>query len=376
MKQEPDKSAGSQGIGSSWLTDPLLWPFAAAKSAVDACAWWLDHGFGSVNHHEPALSWTTPNKVALELSTLRLRDFSVRQAGQPALICAAFALHDALIADLAPGHSIVEALRRGGIDRLYLTDWRSASPDMRLLSIDNYLADLNVAIDEIGPPVDLIGLCQGGWLSLVYAARFPDKVRRLVLVGSPVDVSVESDLSRIVAAAPQSAFEALVRSGGSLVRGDHMLRFWSPLPDINTVLQRKLLRGAADDTELLDRFACWYGKTLDLPGTLYLEVVNAIFRENRLAKGTFAALGRESELARVTIPVFLLTGADDEVVPPAQALATGPLLGTSAALLETAIVPSTHLGLFVGSRTLAVAWPQIAAWLQSGEPRLREIASA
>ncbi|MEQ6411013.1 alpha/beta hydrolase, partial [Salmonella enterica subsp. enterica serovar Enteritidis] len=50
--------------------------------------------------------------------------------------------------------------------------------------------DLNVAVDTIGPPVDLAGLCQGGWLSLLYAARFPDKVRRLVLAGSPVDVSV------------------------------------------------------------------------------------------------------------------------------------------------------------------------------------------
>ena len=30
---------------------------------------------------------------------------------------------------------------------------------------------------EIGPPVDLVGLCQGGWMALVYAARFPGKVR-------------------------------------------------------------------------------------------------------------------------------------------------------------------------------------------------------
>ncbi len=322
------------------------------------------------------MSWTTPNEVALELSCLRLRDFSVRNAGQPALICAPFSLHDALITDLAPGHSIVEALRRGGLDRLYVTDWRSASPDMRLLSIDHYLADLNVAIDEIGPPVDLIGLCQGGWLSLVYAARFPDKVRRLVLIGSPADVSVASDLSRIVAAAPQSAFEGLVRSGGGLVRGDHMLRFWSALPDIETVLQRKLSRGVATDRELHDRFVCWYGKTLDLPGTFYLEVVNWIFRENRLAKGTFVALGREVHLARLKIPVFLLAGENDEVVPAAQALATVPLLGTPPALLETATVASIHLGLFAGARTLAVSWSRIAAWLQGGEHGLREIVSA
>jgi pimeloyl-ACP methyl ester carboxylesterase len=49
------------------------------------------------------------------------------------------------------------------------------NPGDTLLSIDSYLADLNIAVDELGPPVDLIGLCQGGWLALVYAARFPKK---------------------------------------------------------------------------------------------------------------------------------------------------------------------------------------------------------
>ena len=64
---------------------------------------------------------------------------------------------------------------------MFVTDWRSATPETRYFSIHNFLADLNVAVDELGPPVDLIGLCQGGWLALVYAARFPKKVRRLVL---------------------------------------------------------------------------------------------------------------------------------------------------------------------------------------------------
>jgi pimeloyl-ACP methyl ester carboxylesterase len=33
-----------------------------------------------------------------------------------------------------------------------------------------------VLIDELGGKVDLIGLCQGGWMALIYAARFPEKV--------------------------------------------------------------------------------------------------------------------------------------------------------------------------------------------------------
>jgi pimeloyl-ACP methyl ester carboxylesterase len=45
---------------------------------------------------------------------------------------------------------------------------------MRYLSIDNYLADLDVAVDELGGKVDLVGLCQGGWMALLFAARFPE----------------------------------------------------------------------------------------------------------------------------------------------------------------------------------------------------------
>src|SRR3984957_8742003 len=144
--------------------------------------------------------WSTANTIALELASMRLRDFSVGDGGSATLICAPYALHGATIADFAPGHSVVEALCKNGLSRMFVTDWRSATAEMRHFTIDSYLVDLNVAIDEIGAPVDLIGLCQGGWLALVYAARFPNKVRRLVLVGAPIDIAAaESQLSRFVA---------------------------------------------------------------------------------------------------------------------------------------------------------------------------------
>jgi poly(3-hydroxyalkanoate) synthetase len=342
----------------------MPWPVAAMKLATDAMFWWLDQGAKrEIVDDKPELPWTTPNKVSLELATMRLRDFSQGDSGQPVLICGPYALHSTLIADFAPGHSIVERLQQSGLDRIYLTDWRSASPEMRYLAIDQYLADLNVAVDEIGAPVDLIGLCQGGWLSLVYAARFPQKVRRLVLAGAPVDASVDSGLVRLVGSAPQTAFEALVESGGGIVRGAHILRFWSQASDIASVLQSNLSEEAAADIEA--RFARWHDETVDLPGTYYLQVVHWIYRENRIANGTFTALGRTIDLRQVRMPVFLLAGADDEIVPAPQALATASRLGTPTALIERSVIPSSHLGLFLGRRTLATAWSRISGWLEA-----------
>jgi poly(3-hydroxyalkanoate) synthetase len=82
---------------------------------------------------------------------MRLRDFSTPERGQAALVCAPYALHGATIVDFAPGHSVVQALRKAGVARLFVTDWRSATPPMRYFSIDSYLADLNVALRSARP---------------------------------------------------------------------------------------------------------------------------------------------------------------------------------------------------------------------------------
>ena len=360
-----------QQAGADWVQQAWLWPFEASRLVLNSYAQWFagQKPAPSSAPEQTPLTWATPNELALQLPSMRLRAFSRPGATQPpVLVCAPYALHSALIADFAPGHSLVEALREGGVNRVYVTDWCSATPGMRHLSIDNYLADLNVAVDEIGAPVDLVGLCQGGWLSLVYAARFPGKVRRLVLVGAPVDVSTPSELSKMVATLPQPAYEQMVRQGDGIVSGERMLRIWT-MPfsrqDVETVLQRELDDGSDEAGMLLDRFKRWDRATLDLPGTYYLEVTERVFRQNLIAKGQFVALGRRIDLAEVRLPVFLLAGEDDIVVPRDQALATARLLGTQPAWLERGCEPCGHLSLFMGRKALSHSWWRIARWLQA-----------
>ncbi|QIG99466.2 alpha/beta fold hydrolase [Bradyrhizobium sp. 6(2017)] len=367
----PDKADPSERSASaSWVQDAWLWPFEATRLALDIYSQWYPNRAPEPADAsgDAALPWTTAHSVALQLPSMRLLDFSSAVEGPPLLVCAPYALHRAQIADIAPGHSLMEALQQAGLARLYLTDWRSAAPETRYFSIDTYLSDLNVAVDTIGPPVDLAGLCQGGWLSLLYAARFPGKVRRLVLSGSPVDVSVPSELSRMVASLPQQGFEAMVRQGDGIVSGKHMLQLWSipfSLPDVEAALQRRLDGKSEDARALLDRFTRWNSETLDLPGTYYLEVTDWIFRQNRIAAGDFVALGCKIDLAAVKLPVFLLAAENDIVVPPDQAFATMRLLGTPPAWLRRETEPCGHLGLFMGCRALAGSWRRIARWLQS-----------
>jgi poly(3-hydroxyalkanoate) synthetase len=320
--------------------------------------------------------WTTANTVALELASMRLRDFSTGTDGPATLICAPYALHGATVADFAPGHSVVERLRQSGLSRLFVTDWRSATPETRYFTIDSYLADLNVAVDELGPPVDLIGLCQGGWLALVYAARFPKKARRLILVGAPIDIAAaESSLSRFVGGVPSTMFDELVRSGEGTVHGEQMLEMWglSHSPDEAEVsLQTPADVDPARRGELNERFWQWYAETVDLPGSFYLQVVKWLFKENQIAQGRFVALGQCIDLAKLRTPICLLAASHDEVVSVDQLFAVARLVGTPPAHLVKMSEPCGHLSLFLGANVLDGAWREIVRWLRHdlNEPQI------
>ena len=365
------------------FSPPFLWPLMMAASASAAATSFLNsvarpwlQTVGELEDTTEPL-WSTDNSVALELSSMRLRDFSTRAHGHATLVCAPYALHEATIADFAPGHSVVQALRRAGLSRVFVTDWRSATREMRFFSIDNYLADLNVAVDELKLPVDLVGLCQGGWLALVYAARFPDKVRRLVLVGAPIDVqAAESHLSRAVGNTPLSAFETLVRLGEGRVLGGHVLDAWASVlsaDEADRVLQVSRDSDAKSLPDLEARFRKWYASTVNLPGPYYLQAVDCLYKQNQIAKGEFVALGRRIDLADVRSPLFLLAARDDELVAAGQVLAAARLVGSSKSMVETAVEPCGHLGRFLGARTLAGSWTRIARWL--GDSRTVAMAS-
>ena len=348
----------------------FAWPALMAASVGEAFAASLGAPPAPVETAAARPVWTTPHRVRLQIGTMELRDFSTGERGVPVLICAPFALHCATIADFARGHSVVAALRDSGVDRIHVTDWRSAGPDMRFLSIDNYLADLNVAVDEIGGPVDLIGLCQGGWMALTYAARFPHKVRRLVLAGAPVDIGAgQSNLSQMTIQIPLAAFEEFVGSQGGRVLGQRVLQIWGTAliaDDTRRVLQLPLDDDSNEMLELEARFREWYDLTVDLPGAYYLQVVSWLYQQNRLATGNFVALGRRIDLSALRHPIFLLGARDDEIVAPGQLFATASRVGTPREEIETATESCGHLALFLGAETIRNTWPRIARWLGEG----------
>ncbi len=316
----------------------------------------------------------TPHGIRIKLRTLDLCDYSgPRGAGLPTLVVAPYAGHTSMIADFHAGQSLMQTLRAGGVDALFLTDWHSATSDMKDFDVDQYLADLLTCIDDLGGRIHLVGLCQGGWMSAMLAARFPAKVASLVLAGAPVDTQAgDGPLKHMVDASPMRFYEELVEAGGGLMLGKFMLAGWKNMhPEQHYVQEHIDLYEHIDDPAWVakaEAFERWYENPLDLPGRWYLQVIDQLFKRNLLAKGQFVGLGRKLDLKSIQCPLYLLAGANDDITAQEQVFAAQTLCGTPARDVQHRTVPGGHVGLFMGARTLREVWPSIGRWLLEQPP--------
>lgn len=353
---------------------PLFWPFMAALAWGDQVLPLmrrnLDYAaeLGMIDH-PPLPQWATANTVRLDLPTMYLREFTPpRQGAVPILIDAPFAGHSSTIADYDKGQSLVEVMIRHGAAHVLVTDWKSATPAMRYFEIDTYLAELNVAVDDLGGVVHLVGLCQGGWLSAMFAARFPGKVKSLVLAGSPIDTDAgHGPIRRMAHETPLSVYEEMVKMGDGRMLGQFMLTGWKNMhPDQQYASKYVDLYQHIEDKNYLVRtehFESWYENPIDLPGQYYLQAIQQLFKENRFAKGEFVGLGRRLNLKDIRIPTFLLAGEADDITTAEQVFGAEPLLGTPPDQITKKLVPGGHIGLFMGSKTLKDTWPGITQWI-------------
>jgi polyhydroxyalkanoate depolymerase len=358
---------------------PFLWPLSffegmeevGTEAIGDTLAFLREIETTQVDRPRP--EWVTPNEVRSDTKTMLLRDFSRAGEGLYTLVVAPYAGHTSTIVDFHLGQSLVEGLLHGGIKNVAATDWKSATEGMKDYTVDDYLSQLDKAVDALGGQVNLVGMCQGGWLSAMYAARFPDKVNKLVLAGAPIDTSAGTGRVKDYAHRyPMEFFEELVAIGNGLMKGAFMLAGFKSLHPTEQYFEKyvELYEHIEDPSyvQRFERFERWYEYTIDLPGRLYLQVIKELFKENAFFEGEFVGLRRKLNLRDVRCPTFLLAGKSDDITPPEQVFNAKEHLGTPAGRVQTMVVDGGHIGLFMSSRTLRENWPTIARWVRDGTP--------
>jgi len=245
-----------------------------------------------------------------------------------------------------------------------VTDW--LPPPKRSYTIADSLDDITACIDRLGGRAHLVGLCQGGWQSAMVAALCPDQVASLTVAAAPIDAHAGATLLHAwVFGLPMSFFEGVVALGGGVAPGKKLSEGFDLLkPFERFVFGYAALWLNADDEGYVKRFTDlrnWYKLNKDVAGDLYLEAVRDLFKDNRLAKGTFEVRGRRVDLSTLRCPLNLVAGSRDHITPPAQVFAFEKL--APQAPCKSYTVDAGHIGSFMGGGALRTAWTEIGAGL-------------
>jgi polyhydroxyalkanoate synthase len=268
--------------------------------------------------------------------------------------------------DLQPERSLIRGLLLAGLD-VYLIDWGYADGADRFTTLADYIEEsLAGCVNQIltlhtAPQLTLLGVCQGGVLSLCYAALHPERVRNLITMVTPVDFHTPSNLlSKWVDKIDIADF---VADGN--VPGETLNQLFVSLLPFRLTHQKyvHLLASVPDREAIADfmRVEQWIFDSPDQAGAAFSEFVRWFYQENRLLQNRLEIAGRKVDPAALTMPILNLIGKRDHLVPPAASAALKGLVGSSD---YTAVeFDLGHIGMYISARAQREVPAAIAAWL-------------
>jgi polyhydroxyalkanoate synthase subunit PhaC len=270
--------------------------------------------------------------------------------------------------DLQPDRSIVRRLLDFGAD-LYVIDWGYPSSADRWMTMEDHVELLGDCADIVRArhgleALDVLGICQGGFFSLLYAATRPARVRNLIAMIVPVDFDRDQTLMAKLSRATDvdRMVDTLGNVPGRLIAQQFLMR--SPF--------QQHIQKYADLVELFDdheglltflRMEKWIADSPDHPGETFRRWIKDCYQQNRLVNGTFELGGRPVDLRRVTMPVLNLYGERDDIVEPASSTALENYIGSSDVTVRS--FPVGHIGMYVSGKTQKLLPATIVEWLQA-----------
>lgn len=242
----------------------------------------------------------------------------------------------------------------------FVFDLISANQQTKHVSIGDLCTCIDDCINLIGASVDLVGVCQGGWLSAIYNALHPDKVNSLALMAAPIDIQAapDNEIAKACREIPVEYFRAAVCASEGIQPG---ISQWIAFAMSNPVevffsrWSRLMWAILFEDTELVEKLQKnnkWYDSPQDLAGAWYLQAMEDLFFGNKLISGTMVVAGKNIVLSELNGPVFLYAGESDMITAPEQ------LFGISKALKKPAkefLLPKAgHTKVFTGKEELKI----------------------
>ncbi|MCA6436581.1 MAG: class III poly(R)-hydroxyalkanoic acid synthase subunit PhaC [Bacteroidetes bacterium] len=270
--------------------------------------------------------------------------------------------------DIQPDRSYIKNLLNAGLD-VYLIDWGYPSKSDKYLSIDDYVSGyINNCVDFIRKKhriekLNILSICQGGTLSVIYASLYPGKVKNLVTHVTPIDFSTNDGL--LFKWSKDMDFDKLVEANDGLIPGDFLNQGFDMLKPMMKVQKQQALSASIDDKDKLLNFLRmekWISESPDQAGECYRQFMKDLYQQNKLVKGELEVGGKKVNLKNLTANLLNIYATEDHLVPPAATTPLNDLVGSKDKELYS--FKGGHIGVFVGSKSQKELAPAVTTWLK------------
>jgi len=314
---------------------------------------------------------TTPKELVYSEDRMRLYHYIPEVSkphSVPVLVCYAL-VNKQYMLDLQENRSVVKKWLAEGLD-VYMIDWGYPSHVDKFLTMEDYIDGyLNNAVDFVCEThrldnINLIGICQGGTMSAIYAALYPEKVKNLVTLVMPFDFDTKDGL--LFRWSIGMDIDSMVGAANGLLAGNSMNFGFNMLKPFQLSFDKYLnfIDQLDDKGALMDflRMETWIYDSPDQAGPMLSKFVKDLYQENKLIKNELEVGGRIVNLKKIKMPVLCLLAQKDHLVPPAS---TRPFVDSVPSKDKTLLeFPVGHIGMFVSSKAQKEIGPKIAKWVK------------
>jgi polyhydroxyalkanoate synthase len=275
------------------------------------------------------------------------------------------------VLDLRPGHSFVEYMLQKGYD-IYLLDWGIPGPEDKNLKFDDYVLEyLPRALRKFksvsgAEQFSMLGWCLGALISTMYASLRPDDgLKNLMLLTAPLDFS-DKETGGFSRWSSNEKFNAdrIVDTFGNIPgemidSGAKMLK-----PIENYIGNYVALWDNIENTGRVEGWHAmntWVRDIIPMAGAAYQQLINELYKENRLMEGKLSLRGEQVDLSKLTANVFNVIAEADHITPPCQSERVMDLIGSKDK--ELFRVRGGHIGIMAGRGAEKNTWPHLDTWL-------------
>ncbi len=257
------------------------------------------------------------------------------------------------ILDLHPERSIVRRLLEKGLD-VYLVDWgEPPCITEKPIRFQDYVGYVKKIVDFLNKPdLNIMGVCQGGIFSLLFATLFPEKYNKLILYSSPVDFSEHNAFTQSFSCINS---DQMVKNFGN-IPGLLMAKFlalFSPFPA--DFIKRKIQAESASkkSSSFYQALANWAYQSPAQAGFAFQEFGNEYIHQNKLIKAELNIFGREVNLNNIYRPLLNIFASEDHIWSPSSSKAIKKYLHPDTPYTELEFVGG-HLAAAISKEAQAV----------------------